>query len=102
MSHLEDTMGNETDISDYGLFLDQENETANNNLYNITQENCNLTSEEGYLWPYTSFPILIVSLVLGQLLRDIDSNLECIQTSFSLIIPFQTYYIYTRMLLVCC
>ena len=87
ISDLKDIMGNKTDISDlYDLFLDQENETANNIVYNITQENCN--SEEGSLWPYASFPILIVSLVLGQLLRDIDLNLECIQTSFSLIITF--------------
>ena len=69
LSDLEDTMRNKTDISDYDLFLDHENETENNIAYNVTQENCN--SEEGSLWPYTSFPILIVSLVLGQLLRDI-------------------------------
>ena len=86
LSDLEETMGNTTDISENDLFLDQENETANNIAYNITQENCN--SEEGSLWPYASFPILIVSLVLGQLLRNIDSNLEFIQTSFCLIITF--------------
>ena len=83
---LEDIMDNKTVISDYDLFLDQDNETASNAGYNVTsmnvtQENCNLSSEEGYLWPYASFPILIVSLVLGQLLRDVDSNLECIEYS---------------------
>ena len=36
ISDLEDTMSNKTDISDYGLFLDQENETANNIVYNVT------------------------------------------------------------------
>ena len=90
MSDLEDIMDNKTDISDYDLFLDQDNVTANNVGYNVTsmnvtQENCNLSSEKGHLWPYASFPILIVSLILGQLLRNIDSNLECIDTSFSLI-----------------
>ena len=37
-------MDNRTDISDYDLFLDQGNETANNAGYNVTQENCNLSS----------------------------------------------------------
>ena len=90
MSDLEDIMDNKTVISDYDLFVDQVNVTANNVGYNVTsmnvtQENCNLSSEKGHLWPYASFPILIVSLILGQLLRNIDSNLECIDTSFSLI-----------------
>ena len=90
MSDLEDIMDNKTNISDYDLFLDQGNETANNVGYNVTsmnvtQEHCIPSSEEGYLSPYASFPILIVSLVLGQLLRNVDSNLECNKTSFSLI-----------------
>ena len=34
ISDLEDTMSNKTDISDYDLFQDQDNETANNVAYN--------------------------------------------------------------------
>lgn len=82
MLNLSDTvisMDENTDIGDYDLFIDQNNHTAEFADYNLTLENCNLTlvtSEEGYLWPYVSIPLLITSIVLGQLLRDADLNLE--------------------------
>ena len=68
-----------TEFGDYDLFMDQNNHTAEFADYNLTLENCNLTSvtsEGGYLWPYVSLPLLMTSIVLGHLIRDLDSNLE--------------------------
>ena len=67
-------MDNNTNIGDYDLFLDQINDTADN-IDNISlQENCNqtlMTSEKSSFWPYATLPMLIASLILGQLIREV-------------------------------
>ena len=68
---------NNTNIGDYDLFLDQINDTADNVDYISTQDHCNQTSvtlKEGSLWLYASIPMLIVSLILGQLIRIVNSK----------------------------
>ena len=68
-----------TEFGDYDLFMDQNNHSAEFADYNLTLENCNLTSvtsEGGYLWPYASLPLLMSSIVLGHLIRDMDLNVE--------------------------
>ena len=72
-------MNNSTGIGDYDLFMDQNNHSAEFADYNLTLENCDLTSvttEGGYLWPYASLPLLMTSIVLGHLIRDVDLNEE--------------------------
>ena len=67
-------MDNNTNIGDYDLFLDQINDTADN-IDNISlQENCNktlMTSEKSSFWSYATLPMLIASLILGQLIREV-------------------------------
>ena len=62
-------------IGEYDLFLDQNNDTADNIKYISSQDHCNQTSvisEEGSLWLHASMPMLIASLILGQLIRIVD------------------------------
>lgn len=66
---------NNTNIGDYDLFLDQINDTADNIDYFSSQEYFNktsVTSEDGSLWLYASLPMLIVSLILGHIIRIVD------------------------------
>ena len=69
-----------TIIGDYDLSLDQMNDTAYNIDYISSQEHYNqtsvTTSENGSLLPYAALPMLVGSLILGQLIRDVDSNME--------------------------
>ena len=72
-------LDNNADIGDYDLFLDQINDTNANFDYISSQEHCNqtlVTSEKSSLWPYATLPMLVVSLILGQLIRDVDSIME--------------------------
>ena len=73
-------LDNITNFGDYDLSPDQINDTAYNIDYISSQEHYNqtlvTTSENGYLLPYAALPMLVVSLILGQLIRDVDSNME--------------------------
>ena len=73
-------LDNITNIGNYDLSLDQINDTAYNIDYISSQEHYNQTSvttSENSSWlPYAALPMLVVSLILGQLIRDADSNME--------------------------
>ena len=72
-------LDNNTIIGDYDLFLDQINDTSDNFDDISTQKHCNQTlvmSENSSLWPYATLPMLVVSLILGQLIREVDSNMK--------------------------
>ena len=73
-------LDNITIIGDYDLSLDQMNDTAYNIDYISSQEHSNqtlVTTSENSSWlPYAALPMLVVSLILGQLIRDVDSNTE--------------------------
>lgn len=78
-------MDNNTNIGDYDLFLDEINDTSDNIDFVSLQENCNqtlVTSEESSFWPYVTLPMLIASLILGQLIRYVKHRIWAKETTF--------------------
>ena len=80
-------MDNNTNIGDYDLFLDQINDTAENIDYTSTLEHCNQTveiSKKSYMviWSYATLPMLIASLILGQLIRYVKHGIGAKESIF--------------------
>ena len=73
LSDIDNSMDNNTNIDEYYLLLDQINETADNI---ILKKHFDTTLEESKLLSFTLMPMLIVSLLLGHVIRDVGINLE--------------------------
>ena len=66
-------MENSTNIGDCYLLIDQIN-AADNIDHNSSQEHFNITLEESIMLPYALITMLIVSLILGHLIRKVGLN----------------------------
>ena len=80
-------MDNNTNISDYDLFLDQINDSADNFDYISTLGHCNQTvetSEKSYMviLSYASLPMFIASLIFGQLIRYVKHVIGAKESTF--------------------
>ena len=73
---IDNIMENSTNIGDCYLSIDQINDTSDNIDHNSSQEHFNITLEESIMLPYALIAMLIVSLILGHLIRKVGLNLE--------------------------
>ena len=69
-------MENSTNIGGCYLLIDQIDDTSDNIDHNSSQEHYNISLEESIMLPYALMPMLIVSLILGYLIRKVGLDLE--------------------------
>ena len=91
LSDIDNSMDNNTNIDEYYLLLDQINEAADNI---ILKKHFDTTLEESKLLSFTLMPMLIVSLLLGHVIRDVGINLELGQIWTRKHIFFFSYYLF--------